>query len=58
MPIQQAFFGLSRLSGRHRYNKRRWYQSRSHFLRQANGRLQTGQILVGKLAFLRIFIGL
>lgn len=31
-------------------------QSRSHFLRQVNGRLQTGQFLVGKSDLLLIFI--
>jgi len=31
-------------------------QSRSHFFRQANGRLQTGQIFVGNSDFFRIFI--
>jgi hypothetical protein len=30
-------------------------QSRAHFLRQLNGRLQDAQILLGKSAFLRIF---
>lgn len=33
-------------------------QSRAHFFRQANGRLQTGQIFVGRSTFLRIFIKL
>lgn len=32
-------------------------QSRSHFLRQVNGRLQTGHFLVGKSDFRLIFIG-
>jgi hypothetical protein len=33
-----------------------WSQSRSHFLRQLNGRAQWAQIFVGRSDFLRIFM--